>query len=53
MTTISAPQIDEARLHELLGQAVVEFGAAVNAALVVIGDRLGLFRTLAADGPLS
>jgi 2-polyprenyl-3-methyl-5-hydroxy-6-metoxy-1,4-benzoquinol methylase len=53
MTTISAPPIDEARLHELLGQAVVEFGAAVNAALVVIGDGLGLFRTLAADGPLT
>jgi 2-polyprenyl-3-methyl-5-hydroxy-6-metoxy-1,4-benzoquinol methylase len=53
MTTIPAPPIDEARLHELLGQAVVEFGATVNAALIVIGDRLGLFRTLAADGPLT
>jgi 2-polyprenyl-3-methyl-5-hydroxy-6-metoxy-1,4-benzoquinol methylase len=53
MTTISAPPIDEDRLHELLGQAVVEFGAAVNAALIVIGDRLGLFRTLAVDGPLT
>ena len=53
MTTISAPPIDEARLNELLGQAVVEFGAAVNAALIVIGDRLGLFRTLAAEGPLT
>jgi 2-polyprenyl-3-methyl-5-hydroxy-6-metoxy-1,4-benzoquinol methylase len=53
MTTISAPPIDEARLHELLGQAVVEFGAAVNAALIVIGDRLGLFRTLASEGPLT
>jgi 2-polyprenyl-3-methyl-5-hydroxy-6-metoxy-1,4-benzoquinol methylase len=32
---------------------VVEFGAAVNAALVVIGDRLGLYRELAAAGPLT
>jgi 2-polyprenyl-3-methyl-5-hydroxy-6-metoxy-1,4-benzoquinol methylase len=53
MTTIPAPPIDEARLHELLGQAVVEFGAAVNAALIVIGDRLGLFRALAAEGPVT
>src|SRR5690349_18560056 len=45
--------IDEERLHALLGQAVVEFGAATNAALVVIGDRLGLYRTLAEHGPLT
>src|ERR671933_548340 len=45
--------IDEERLHALLGQAVVEFGAAVNAALVVIGDRLGLYRALAEHGPLT
>jgi 2-polyprenyl-3-methyl-5-hydroxy-6-metoxy-1,4-benzoquinol methylase len=53
MTTIPASPVDEARLHELLGQAVVEFGATVNAALIVIGDRLGLFRELASDGPLT
>src|SRR6476661_10746298 len=47
----SAPPIDEERLHALLGQAVVEFGATANAALVVIGDRLGLYRELAAGGP--
>jgi 2-polyprenyl-3-methyl-5-hydroxy-6-metoxy-1,4-benzoquinol methylase len=50
-TTNTAPVIDEDRLNALLGQAVVEFGATVNAALVVIGDRLGLYRELAAGGP--
>ena len=40
-TSTAAPLIDEERLNALLGQAVVEFGATVNAALVVIGDRLG------------
>jgi len=45
--------IDPDRLNALLGQAVVEFGATVNAALVVIGDRLGLYRALAVAGPLS
>ena len=50
-TTTASPPIDEERLNALLGQAVVEFGATVNAALVVIGDRLGLYRELAAGGP--
>jgi 2-polyprenyl-3-methyl-5-hydroxy-6-metoxy-1,4-benzoquinol methylase len=51
--TTNAPALDEERLNTLLGQAVVEFGATVNAALVVIGDRLGLYRELAAAGPLT
>ena len=52
-TTNTPPALDEDRLNALLGQAVGEFGAAANAALVVIGDRLGLYRRLAADGPLT
>ena len=51
MSATITPQIDEERLNALLGQAVVEFGATVNAALIVIGDRLGLYRELAAGGP--
>jgi 2-polyprenyl-3-methyl-5-hydroxy-6-metoxy-1,4-benzoquinol methylase len=43
----STTMLDPERLDALLGQAVVEFGATVNAALVVIGDRLGLYRALA------
>jgi len=50
-TTHTPPVLDEDRLNALLGQAVGEFGATVNAALVVIGDRLGLYRELAAAGP--
>jgi SAM-dependent methyltransferase len=50
-TTNTPPALDEDRLNALLGQAVVEFGATVNAALVVIGDKLGLYRELAAGGP--
>ena len=52
MTTQTQPTIDPDRLNALLGQAVIEFGATVNAALVVIGDRLGLYRALADAGPL-
>jgi SAM-dependent methyltransferase len=46
--------MNEDRLNELVGQAVGDFGAIVSGALVVIGDRLGLYRVLAAaDGPLT
>jgi SAM-dependent methyltransferase len=55
--TVSAPAatpvIDEQKLHELLGRVIVDFGGADVASLVVIGDRLGLFRALAAHGPLT
>ncbi len=40
-------------LQELLGKVLNDVGAAMNAALVIVGDRLGLFRTLAERGPLT
>jgi SAM-dependent methyltransferase len=42
--------IDESKLNELLGRAIVDFGGAWMAPLVLIGDRLGLYRALAAGG---
>jgi 2-polyprenyl-3-methyl-5-hydroxy-6-metoxy-1,4-benzoquinol methylase len=39
------------RLNEFLGRAIVDFGATFNAALIRIGDRLGLYKALAAGGP--
>jgi 2-polyprenyl-3-methyl-5-hydroxy-6-metoxy-1,4-benzoquinol methylase len=50
---MSPTMLDPERLDALLGQAVTEFGATVNAALVVIGDRLGLYRALAAGEALT
>lgn len=44
--------IDEQKLNELLGRAVVDFGGASIAPLVLIGDELGLYRALAQHGPL-
>jgi SAM-dependent methyltransferase len=38
--------IDQAKLDALLGRAVVDVGAVFHAALVVTGDKLGLFRAL-------
>lgn len=45
--------VDEEVLNELLDTAVVDFGAAWHTALVVVGDRLGLYRTLANEDPLT
>jgi 2-polyprenyl-3-methyl-5-hydroxy-6-metoxy-1,4-benzoquinol methylase len=42
--------VDPDRLNELLGKAVVDFGATFHAALVGIGDKLGLYKALAASG---
>ena len=40
--------IDEAKLQEFLGKAVGDLGAAMSATLVLVGDRLGLYKALAA-----
>jgi SAM-dependent methyltransferase len=41
-------KLDENKLNEFLGKVVTDVGAAMSAALVVIGDELGLWRALAA-----
>jgi hypothetical protein len=43
--------VDEARLNDFLGQFVTDLGATANAAMVVIGHRLGLYRALAQARP--
>lgn len=50
---VATMKVDQVKLEALVGQAVGEFGAIISSALVVIGDRLGLYRTLAESGPLS
>lgn len=45
--------VDETRLHAFLGQMVGDLGAAANAPLMLLGDRLGLYREIAASGPLT
>lgn len=48
-----APPIDEEKLNEFAEQVVGELGATLNAALVVIGDRLGLYQAMAGAGPVT
>jgi len=49
--TESAVQIDTDKLMAFVYRAVDEVGATLNCALVVMGDRLGYYRDLAANGP--
>ena len=44
--------LDTEKLNAFLGQFVADLGATVHAGMVVIGERLGLYKALAA-GPLS
>src|SRR5690348_10585713 len=41
------------KLMQFVFRAVEEVGATVNTALVVMGDRLGLYRAMAGAGPLA
>ncbi len=51
MSTIEQTRpVDEEQLMAFVFQAVEEVGATLNAALVVMGDKLGLYRGLAAGG---
>ncbi|MGI8949650.1 MAG: class I SAM-dependent methyltransferase [Ornithinimicrobium sp.] len=52
MTTIQEPAaIDQDKLMAFVFQAVGEAGATLNTALVVMGDKLGYYRSLADHGP--
>ena len=46
-------EIDEQKLGAFMNQAVGELGATLGAALVVIGDRLGLYKAMAGAGGLT
>jgi SAM-dependent methyltransferase len=49
----TAQTIDQAKLDEFMGRFVGDLGAALSAALVVIGDRLGLYRAMADGEPVT
>ena len=53
MTTALIAQPDSAVLDEFLGRMIGDLGATVSAGLVVIGDRLGLYKAMAAGEPVT
>jgi len=48
-----ATEVDVDKLMQFVFRAVEEVGATLNTALVVMGDRLGLYRAMADAGPLA
>jgi SAM-dependent methyltransferase len=46
-------EVDQAKLDEFVGRVVGELGAAISSAMVVLGDRLGLYRAMADGRPVS
>src|SRR5580698_10642479 len=47
-----APVLDMDKLNAFVGQFVNDLGAAVHTGMVVIGEKLGLYKALA-DGPMT
>ncbi len=47
------PALDESKLNAFMGQAVQDMGAAMHASLVVVGDKLGLYKAMAGAGPMT
>src|SRR3954452_8720405 len=52
MSTATVTALDTTRLNAFIGQFVSDLGAAVHAGMVVIGDKLGLYKALA-EAPMS
>jgi hypothetical protein len=52
-TTQPAAAVDPGKLMSFVYRAVDEVGATLNTALVVMGDKLGLYRALAGAGALT
>ncbi len=52
MATAQAPVLDMDKLNAFIGQFVTDLGAAVHTGMVVIGERLGLYKALAL-GPMT
>ena len=49
MSTALVPAVDMNKLNAFIGQFVTDLGAAVHAGMVVIGERLGLYKALVGE----
>jgi SAM-dependent methyltransferase len=46
-------EVNQDRLNTFMGKMLGDVGAAMGASLMLVGDKLGLYRALAAEGPLT
>src|SRR6478672_10608912 len=52
-TPVQSREINEDRMNQFLGKVVGDFGASLSSSLAYIGQKLGLYKALAAGEPLS
>jgi SAM-dependent methyltransferase len=52
-TLATARPVDTDKLNAFLGQAVSDMGAAMHSVLILIGDKLGLYRAMRDGAPVS
>ncbi len=52
-TVLESLHIDEAKLNKFMAHALEDMGAAMNTGLVIIGDRLGLYKAMAGKGAMT
>src|SRR5262245_34742759 len=45
--------VDQSKLEDFVHKALGDIGSALTASLVVIGDKLGLYRAMVAAGPVT
>jgi SAM-dependent methyltransferase len=50
---MSGTEIDEGKLEAFMGQAVTDMGAIISGPLMLIGEKLGLYKAMAHAGPLT
>jgi hypothetical protein len=53
MSNVSETKVDEGKLNAFVGQMLTDLGGASSVALVRLGDALGLYKTLQAEGPMT
>jgi SAM-dependent methyltransferase len=51
--TVPTPSVNEDKMNAFLGKVVGDFGASLSAALVYIGQKLGLYKAMAQSGPMT
>ena len=47
----STPALDMTKLHDFMGKAVADMGAAMHTVVALVGDRLGLYKAMADSQP--
>jgi SAM-dependent methyltransferase len=52
-TQSRTPEFDESKLNAFMGQVVADMGAAMHATLILIGDKLGLYKAMEGAGAIT